>query len=464
MEALPLDSTSGTNANSRRSAVRPEMVPAVTASCYLLAGLSWTWLADQLAVAMLPSVHNLAAYEIVKDWVFVLFTAISLYLWLDWNRRVAGRLPVVESALEDSEAQFRSFVEMSPDGIVVHDRERILYANPGFRNLLGLAPDASLDDMRLRDFILAAERERIAERIDRLSREIGTTRPVEFRMRTADGRQIEVEHASCSLRQGGRIVVQSHVRDVSAGNETRRELQALNGQLERRIAERTQELVAANRALESFTYSVAHDLRAPVAHVDGFAKALEDTIRRRDPERAAHFTQRIVANTRLMSEMIEGLLNVSRAERAVVERRGVDMTALVKDVVQELSPDANVAVVIEPLPGAHADRALLRQVWCNLISNAVKYSAKADRPAVRVSGTDGLDGIVYCVQDNGVGFDPAEGERLFNVFQRLSNARDFMGSGVGLTIVKRIVERHGGRAWATGEPGRGAQFCFSLPA
>jgi light-regulated signal transduction histidine kinase (bacteriophytochrome) len=273
---------------------------------------------------------------------------------------------------------------------------------------------------------------------------------------------------SIELAKGGLFVLLTSVALYAWLTYSRRVAEdgvaQLNAQLERRIAERTQELVVANRALESFTYSIAHDLRAPVAHIDGFAKALEETIRKRDPERAWHFTQRIVANTRIMSEMIEGLLHVSRAERAAVERERVEMTALVQDVVDELAPDANVAIAIEALPGAHADRALLRQVWCNLISNAVKYSAKADSPRVRVSGREGLDETVYTVQDNGVGFDPAEGERLFNAFQRLSNARDYMGSGVGLAIVKRVVERHGGRVWATAEPGNGAQFCFSLPA
>jgi light-regulated signal transduction histidine kinase (bacteriophytochrome) len=241
-------------------------------------------------------------------------------------------------------------------------------------------------------------------------------------------------------------------------------LKLAHAQLERRIADRTAELEGANRTLESFTYSVAHDLRAPVAHVEGFARALEDTIRQRDPEKAWHFTQRIVANAHLMSEMIEGMLHVSRAERATVQHEPIDMTALVKGVVEELAPGGAVAIAIDPLPGALADRALLRQVWSNLIANAVKYSARAEQPRVSVSASNGSGEIVYCVQDNGVGFDPAEGERLFNAFQRLSNARSFAGSGVGLAIIKRIVERHGGRVWATGEPGRGARFCFSVPA
>jgi signal transduction histidine kinase len=236
-------------------------------------------------------------------------------------------------------------------------------------------------------------------------------------------------------------------------------------ELERRIEERTAELVAANKALESFTYSVAHDLRAPVAHVDGFAKALVDTLHCSDPAcaRARHFTERIAVNARQMSEMIEGMLHVSRAERAPVQRERIDMTRFVRLVAADVAQGLDDTLEIGRLPYAHADPRLLRQVWANLLSNAVKYSAASDAPRVRVSGSDGGGEIVYCVEDNGVGFDPVEGERLFNAFQRLSNAQSFAGSGVGLAIVKRIVERHGGRVWASGEPGRGARFCFALP-
>jgi len=253
-------------------------------------------------------------------------------------------------------------------------------------------------------------------------------------------------------------------RDLAARAAARRELEAANQELDARVQERTRALESANRALQMFSHAVAHDLSAPAARLQGFAKALGNAARAGDADKLTHYAARIDANARLMQEIIDGLLQLSRAERMGLERVPVDCDALVRELLQELQVPATVRVELAPLGIVQADRAGLRQVWTNLLSNALKYSSHAPEPVLCVAAADLAHERVFSVADNGIGFAPEEAQRLFDLFTRLPSAREFPGSGVGLMIVKRTVERHGGRVWAQGTPGRGASFSFALPA
>ncbi|MGE5130687.1 MAG: ATP-binding protein, partial [Sphingomonadaceae bacterium] len=243
------------------------------------------------------------------------------------------------------------------------------------------------------------------------------------------------------------------------------ELARLNRELEDRVRLRTAQLEAANAELEAFSYSVSHDLRAPLRHVEGFVRLLE---REHPPatEKAAHYLRTIVRSAHKMSVLIEDLLALSRASRAPLEKRDVPLGRLVKEVVQELAPEcANRRVEwrIGDLPVVRGDRALLRVVLQNLLSNAIKYSRRSD-PAVIEVGAERLgegESVVF-VRDNGVGFDMRERDRLFGVFQRLHGEDEFEGTGVGLATARRVVHRHGGRIWAEGAPGQGATFRFTV--
>ena len=242
----------------------------------------------------------------------------------------------------------------------------------------------------------------------------------------------------------------------------RREV-ALLQESERR---RSEELAIAYQDLEAFSYSISHDLRAPVRAMEGFAQILEEEFAEQLGAEGRRLARIIRDGGRTMDRLIVGLLSFSRASRQPLVRNSVDMTALANAAAAETlsvyaGPEPNLEIAT--LPSCDGDATVLRQVWCNLIGNALKYSAKRAQPLIRISGRTEAQELVYQVKDNGAGFDMRYVERLFGVFQRLHGAEQFDGTGIGLAIVQRIVARHGGRVWAEGAPDAGACFQFALP-
>jgi PAS domain S-box-containing protein len=439
-------------------------LPSIGGIGYLVLGTLWIWLSDRAGASIFTTTEQLTTFQNYKGSLFVAVSALGVYLLLRGTCSMLRRLPQMESRLHDSEEQHRSLVELSPDGVVVHEGGRIIRANRAFRRALGVSDVQPLEGVLLTTLVNPAQRPVLDAQLERLATEVGSCTPSELRIRAQDGREIEVEHASGSVLVGNRIIVQSHFRDLSARNQARHQLELANQHLELRIAERTRELQAVNEALQTFTYSVAHDLRSPVAHVDGFARAARVAIEAGDTTKATHYADRIAANAHLMSQMIEGLLKLSRAEQAALQYQMLDSRTLIEQVISELEDrPARHRIVIGPLVPVQADRATLRQVWTNLISNALKYSAGATDPLVQITCAAGPSETVFSISDRGIGFDPGDAHHLFAPFQRLPGAGGIPGTGIGLTIVRRIVERHGGRVWATGQPGQGASFFFSLP-
>jgi len=253
--------------------------------------------------------------------------------------------------------------------------------------------------------------------------------------------------------------------DLSERRQAEEEIRRLNASLEERVAQRTAELEAAMRDMEAYSYSISHDLRAPLRAINGFAQLLQERLAGHlDAEDAAMF-ERIVRNTKKMGQLIDDILEYSRLGREALHRGEVDLAALARSTVEELR-DAHPKARIEygELPVVQGDPTMLRQVLQNLIGNAFKYSAPVASPVVRISGARVNGEHVISVSDNGVGFDMQHADKLFGMFQRLHPEQEFRGTGVGLAIVKRLVERHGGRVWADAEAGRGANFRFALPA
>jgi light-regulated signal transduction histidine kinase (bacteriophytochrome) len=230
-------------------------------------------------------------------------------------------------------------------------------------------------------------------------------------------------------------------------------------ELERRVAERTAELRALNKELESFTYSVSHDLRAPLRAIDGFGRIIEEEYGPRLDDEARRLLAVVRSSSKQMGQLIDDLLDFSRLGRQDLGKQSVDMAALAREAARALG----IQPALGELPAAHADPALLRQVWLNLLGNAAKYSGKRAEPRIEVGGREEGAGSLYWVRDNGVGFDMRYAGKLFGVFQRLHGADEFPGTGVGLAIVQRVVSRHGGRVWAEGRVGEGACFYFTLP-
>jgi light-regulated signal transduction histidine kinase (bacteriophytochrome) len=235
-------------------------------------------------------------------------------------------------------------------------------------------------------------------------------------------------------------------------------------ELEARVLERTAELEAVNKELASFSYSVSHDLRAPLRAVDGYARMLEEDYATKLDDEGRRLLSVVRDSATRMGQLIDDLLSFSRLSRQPMVQHLVDTRALVQQVVDEVRGDSRASVELgDMLLPAEGDRALLKQVWVNLISNALKYSAKRGAPRVEIGSQVEGEENIYWVRDNGAGFDMRYAAKLFGVFQRLHSQEEFAGTGVGLAIVHRVITRHGGRAWAEGKPGEGACFFFSLP-
>lgn len=304
-----------------------------------------------------------------------------------------------------------------------------------------------------------------------VSREQGAM-PDSYVRRTRQDRAIEVR--TKKLPQGGMVrtftdvtdyvnTLEALERDVTQRVAAEAEVRVLNESLEQRVAERTADLERSMKDMEAISYSIAHDLRAPLQAVNGFVSLVAQREKEQLSEASRHMLNRILAASRNMAQMIDDLLALFRVVRAELVTSPVDMAALAQATAEALASSSTRArVLIGDLPAAMGDATLLRQVFMNLIDNALKYSRDAAAPRVEVGHDAATD--AYFVRDNGVGFDMAYAGKLFGVFQRLHAVTEFQGSGVGLAVVARIVERHGGRIWADAAVGQGATFFFTLGA
>jgi len=255
--------------------------------------------------------------------------------------------------------------------------------------------------------------------------------------------------------------------EVAERQKSEEEVHRLNIELEQRVILRTSELEAANMELEAFSYSVSHDLRAPLRHIDGYVDLLVSRCRDDLSDKGLHYVDIIAASARQMGTLIDDLLQFSRTGRAEMHKEKVDMNQLLKETMtkfQEGLSDRAIEWVVADLPAVLGDYSLLRQVWSNLLENAVKYTSIRETARIEVRATEVNGEIVFTVQDNGVGFDMQYVNKLFGVFQRLHSQEDFEGTGIGLATVQRIINRHGGRVWAEAEVDKGATFYFALPA
>jgi light-regulated signal transduction histidine kinase (bacteriophytochrome) len=247
------------------------------------------------------------------------------------------------------------------------------------------------------------------------------------------------------------------------------DVERANGALHEKVAEvteRTHQLEAANRELEAFSYTISHDLRAPLRAINGFTSILLEEHLDALSEEARGYLRRVHENGQHMGRLVDDLLAFSRLGRQALRKQTVDMEGVVERALAQLAPqleNRDIDLVVGDLPGCEADPNLLEQVFVNLLSNAIKYSQKRERPRIEVGVLEqSADSPTYFVRDNGAGFDMAYADKLFGVFQRLHRSQDYEGTGVGLAIVHRIIDRHGGRVWAEAAVDRGATFYFTL--
>lgn len=257
------------------------------------------------------------------------------------------------------------------------------------------------------------------------------------------------------------------IQSVAERRQAEEALRRLNAELDQRVLDRTAQLEAANKELEGFTYSVSHDLRAPLRHIDGFMEMLEKKTEGTLGEQARHYMNAISGAAQKMGQLVDDLLAFSRMKRYAVTAQPVDLGGLVRNIIGELEPDIadrNVDWHIGELPEVRGDATMLRVVLLNLMSNALKFTRSRQQARIEIGSKPGREAetVIY-VHDNGVGFDMTYADKLFGVFQRLHRTEDFEGTGIGLANVRRIITKHGGRTWAEGKPDQGAVFYFTLP-
>ncbi len=369
-----------------------------------------------------------------------------------------------DERLRDSKERYRTLFESNPSPMWVFDLETLsfLAVNAAAIRHYGYSREEFLA-MTIKDI---RPREDIPALLDALARTTGGLDETgQWRHRKKDGAFIDVESSSHQLRWRGRDASLVLINDITERKRAEDEIRQLNVELEERVTRRTAELEGANKELEAFSYSVSHDLRAPLRAVDGFSQAVLDDYGAKLPEQGRRYLQTIRHGAQRMGLLIDDLLTFSRLSRLPLRKQAVNMTELTREALEELNgfrQGRQLDVRIDDLPSCEGDPALLKQVWVNLLSNAIKYTRKREAAVVEVRSRQENGEKVYSVSDNGTGFSMEYAHKLFGVFQRLHRAEEFEGAGVGLAIVQRVVHRHGGRVWAEAVVNRGATFNFTV--
>ncbi len=373
----------------------------------------------------------------------------------------------IEDALRLSEEKFSQAFHTSPDSININRLADGLYLeiNEGFTQLTGYTA-ADVHGKSSLDINIWANPDDRARLVQGL-RNHGRVTNLEARFRLKDGSIRTGLMSAVPIVVDGEACILSITRDISERKRAEEEILRLNQELEQRVLDRTAQLQAANQELQAFAYSVSHDLRAPLRHIGGFLELLEKRTAGSLDAQSQHYMDTISNAAKRMGALIDDLLSFSRMGRSEMSKTQVALQDLTREVIQELAPDAAGRTIhwrIADLPVVTADRALLRVVFVNLISNALKFTRQCEPADIEIGCLpgEGTETIVF-VRDNGAGFDMEYADKLFGVFQRLHRADEFEGTGIGLANVRRIISRHGGRTWAEGWVGHGATFYFSLP-
>jgi PAS domain S-box-containing protein len=379
-----------------------------------------------------------------------------------------------EAGLRASEQRLQQVIDTLHEGlIIVDDTGSVLYFNPRAKEHYGFTGDdeewlrALYDRGAFETRTLDGTLVPLEQRPSSAVRNGELVRGVELWVtRTSTGTRRALSFSGTRLREpNGQQISVLAFSDITARVESTAAIIELNDSLERRVEERTAELAAANRELEAFTYSVSHDLRAPVRAITSFSQIIVDDFGGQMPDDARRMLLRVQAGGVRLGELVDDLLAFSQLGRHTLQRRVVELDPLVRGIVDRLAgTDAGrLDLAIATLGRCHADASLLEQVWINLIENALKYSRKRDRIRIAIARQDRDGEAVFTIEDNGVGFDMRHAHKLFGVFQRLHSSEEFEGTGVGLANVRRIVERHGGHVAARSVPDAGSTFEFSLP-
>ena len=373
---------------------------------------------------------------------------------------------LIEHDMAASRALFMGMLEIAADAIVsIDEQQRIVLFNQGAERIFGFQADEALGQPL--DLLLpAAARAAHHHHIGQFAKaEIGARRMGERSTifgRRRDGSEFPAEASISRVRLAGRTIFTAILRDVSEARRAEQAITALNDDLLRRASQ----LEAANRELEAFSYSVSHDLRAPLRSIDGFSQVLLEDYLDALPDEARDCLRRVRAASQRMAQLIDDILALSRLTRSDIQRQPVDLGAIVTRIADELhnaEPGRRVRFVIAPAVRGEADSHLIQVALDNLVGNAWKYTSRHDQAVIEFgSRADDQGRIVYFVRDDGAGFDMAYAHKLFGAFQRLHAMDEYAGNGIGLATVQRIIHKHGGTVWAEGAVDHGATFFFTL--
>jgi len=364
----------------------------------------------------------------------------------------------------EEEDKFRSFLESAPDAIVIVDGEgKVQLVNAQTERLFGYSREELIGNpvellMPARFHRHHAQHRRDYSDSPR-TREMGAG--LELLGRRKDGTEFPVEISLSPIKTRGGVLISSAIRNVSERRHADEQIRTLNAALKERVSE----LKVVNKELESFSYSVSHDLRAPLRHIDGFARILREEHAGGLSPDGIRYLDRVVDAANHMGRLVDDLLNLARIGRREIVKQRVPLEEIVREAIAELPPDTSerdIEWMIEPLAYADCDRGLAKIALSNLLSNAAKFTRTREKAVIEIGECESRGAAAYFVRDNGVGFDPKYADKLFGVFQRLHRQEEFEGTGVGLATVQRIFRRHGGDVWAESEPDRGATFFFTL--
>ncbi len=383
-------------------------------------------------------------------------------------------LQTLYEKLRESEEKYRRFVENAADIIYRTDGEgRFIYVNPASFRIFGYTEE---------EFTGKHYLELFHPDFRNKARQFYATQffhgqyssYLEFPAISKDGKQFWLGQNVQPLIENEQIIgFQAVARNITervaaeeAMKHSQEEVRKLNEELERRVIERTMQLENTNRELESFSYSVSHDLKAPLLTINSFTQFLAEHLGEKLDGEGKRLIAVIKTNTQRMQHLVSALLMLSKTNKKALDVTAIDMTSLAQETFNDItSPEIkqNIAVTISHLPNARGDKILLRQVWVNLLSNAMKFTLAQGEHTIKVGGYTENNKNVYFVKDTGAGFDMNDSQKLFGVFSRLHAEDEYEGAGIGLSIVRRVIHRHHGDVWAEGEIGKGATFYFSLP-
>ena len=373
-----------------------------------------------------------------------------------------------DEALSKSEEKFRALVESSSDLIWETNLEGVYtYLSPQIENILGYPVDSLLFKSPFTYIIDDEKTDLELESGKIVSAAIPFSSLVnKFYHKNGNVVYLETSGVPIFNESGDLTGYRGISRDITDRFKAKEEILKLNETLEFKVVERTEQLEAANKELEAFSYSVSHDLRAPLRHINGFISLFLDNKKTNLTEEELGYLQIVSNSAREMGELIDALLSFSRLNRAEIQKILIDPRPMISQITELFSEDfksRKIEIKMNDLPAMYGDYQLIRQVWVNLLSNAIKYTSKKEKAIIEIGSFEQDSQTVYFIKDNGAGFNMKYGNKLFGVFQRLHKPRDFEGIGIGLANINRIVSRHGGRCWAEGEIDLGATFYFSLP-